>query len=42
MDVPRSFIEIIGSNSAKFNDLRRMELNYTMTKSMPLDDGRRS
>ncbi|UJR18089.1 hypothetical protein I4U23_004989 [Adineta vaga] len=40
MDAPRSFIEIIGSNLAKFSNIRRMKLNYKMTKSMALDDGK--
>jgi hypothetical protein len=39
MDGPRSFIETVGSNMAKFNNIRRMKLNYDMTVSMSLDDG---
>ncbi|CAF1436606.1 unnamed protein product [Adineta ricciae] len=39
MDAPRSFIEIIGSNLAKFSNIRRMKLNYNMKRSMALDDG---
>lgn len=39
MDAPRSFIETIASNLAKFNDMKRMKLNYKLTKSMDLDDG---
>jgi hypothetical protein len=38
MDATRSFTEIIGSNLAKFNNMRRMKLNYQITKPMALDD----
>lgn len=39
MDATRSFIETISSNLAKFRDIRRMKLNYQITKSIDLDDG---
>ncbi|CAF3348255.1 unnamed protein product [Rotaria socialis] len=39
MDATRSFIETIASNLAKFNDIRRMKLNYQITQAMNLDDG---
>ena len=39
MDATRSFIETIASNLAKFNDTKRMKLNYQITKPMDLDDG---
>jgi predicted acylesterase/phospholipase RssA len=38
MDATRSFTEIIGGNLAKFNNIRRMKLNYQITKPMALDD----
>jgi predicted acylesterase/phospholipase RssA len=38
MDATRSFIETIASNLAKFNNMRRMKLNYQITKPMALDD----
>ena len=38
MDATRSFIETIASNLAKFDNMKRMKLNYRMTKSMDLDD----
>jgi len=38
MDATRSFTEIIGSNLAKFNNMRRMKLNYKITQSIELDD----
>ncbi|CAF1126473.1 unnamed protein product, partial [Rotaria sordida] len=39
MDATRSFIETIANNLAKFHDVRRMKLNYQITKAMALDDG---
>ncbi|CAF3104225.1 unnamed protein product [Rotaria sp. Silwood2] len=39
MDASRSFIETIAGNLAKFHDIRRMKLNYQITKAMALDDG---
>ncbi len=39
MDATRSFIETIGGNLAKFDNMKRMKLNYRMTKPIDLDDG---
>ena len=39
MDATRSFIEIIADNLAKFSGMKRMKLNYQLTKEMGLDDG---
>jgi hypothetical protein len=38
MDATRSFTEIIGSNLAKFNNMRRMKKNNKIKTSMALDD----
>jgi hypothetical protein len=38
MDATRSFTEIISSNLAKFNNMRRMKLNYQITEPLALDD----
>jgi predicted acylesterase/phospholipase RssA len=38
MDATCSFTEIVGSNLAKFSNMRRMKLNYNITEPMPLDD----
>lgn len=38
LDATRSFTEIIGSNLAKVNDMRRMKLNYNIVKPMAIDD----
>ena len=38
LDAARSFTEIIGSNLAKVNHMKRMKLNYKITKPMTIDD----
>ena len=38
MDATRSCTEIIGGNLAKFNNIRRMKLNYKIVEAMDLDD----
>ena len=38
MDATRSFTEVIAANLAKFNNMRRMKLNYHITEPMDLDD----
>ena len=38
MDATRSFIEIIAGNLAKFDNMRRMKLNYKILEAMNLDD----
>lgn len=38
MDATRSLTELIGSNLAKLRNVRRMKLNYKITRPMALDD----
>ena len=38
MDATRSFTEVITGNLAKFNNMRRMKLNYKILEAMDLDD----
>jgi len=38
MDATRSLTEIVTSNLAKFNNMRRMKFNYKLKESMELDD----
>ena len=38
MDATRSLTEIIGGNLAKFDNIRRMKLNYKIVEAMELDD----
>ena len=38
MDATRSLTEIIAGNLAKFNNIRRMKLNYKIIEAMDLDD----